>query len=109
MCHKTREMSVLQRTQLLNALRGHLTEHGRSTEVGFIAARGPRHAGGLAERVEACDKTIPFEVCEALHVDIRVRAAAAAGQIPKCRPFEGPRRFGCETAGPLPAEAPYAR
>jgi transposase len=42
---KTREMLVSQRTQLLNALRGHLTE------VGVIAA---------------CDETIPFEACEAL-------------------------------------------
>ena len=50
---------VSQRTQLLNGLRGHLTE------VGVIAAQGPRHARGLAELVEACDETIPFEVCEA--------------------------------------------
>ena len=60
MRHKTREMLVSQRTQLLNGLRGHLTE------VGVIAAQGPRHARGLAELVEACDETIPFEVCEAL-------------------------------------------
>jgi transposase len=59
MRHKTREMLVSQRTQLLNGLRGHLTE------VGVIAAQGPRHARGLAELVEACDETIPFEVCEA--------------------------------------------
>ena len=35
MRHKTREMLVSQRTQLLNGLRGHLTE------VGVIAAQGP--------------------------------------------------------------------
>src|SRR5580693_4619451 len=35
MRHKRREMLVSQRTQLLNGLRGHLTE------VGVIAARGP--------------------------------------------------------------------
>jgi hypothetical protein len=60
MRHKTREMLVSQRTQLLNALRGHLTE------VGVIAPQGPRHARELAELIEACDETIPFEVCEAL-------------------------------------------
>ena len=60
MRHKTREMLVSQRTQLLNGLRGHLTE------VGIIAAQGPRHARELAELIEACDETIPFEVCEAL-------------------------------------------
>ena len=60
MRHKTREMLVSQRTQVLNALRGHLTE------VGVIAAQGPRHARELAELIEACDEIIPFEVCEAL-------------------------------------------
>src|SRR5579863_6126705 len=60
MRHKTREMLVSQRTQLLNALRGHMTE------VGVIAAQGPRHARELAELIEGCDETIPFEVCEAL-------------------------------------------
>ena len=53
MHHKTREMLVSQRTQLLNGLRGHLTE------VGVIAAQGPRHARELAELIEACDDTIP--------------------------------------------------
>ena len=60
MRHKAREMLVSQRTQLLNALRGHLTE------VGVIAPQGLRFARELAELIEACDETIPFEVCEAL-------------------------------------------
>jgi transposase len=60
MRHETREMLVSQRTQLLNGLRGHLTE------VGIIAAQGHRHARELAELTVACDETIPFEVCEAL-------------------------------------------
>src|ERR1700719_1255255 len=60
MRHKAREMLVSQRTQLLNGLRGHLTE------VGVIAPQGPRHARELAELIEACDEAIPFEVCEAL-------------------------------------------
>jgi transposase len=60
MRHKAREMPASQRSQLLNALRGHWTE------VGVIAPQGPRHARELAQLIEACDKTIPFEVCEAL-------------------------------------------
>src|ERR1700676_1677418 len=60
MHHKTREMLVSQRTQRLNGLRGHLTE------VGVIAPQGLRCARELAELIEACDETIPFEVCEAL-------------------------------------------
>src|ERR1700756_4419435 len=60
MRHKAREMLVSQRTQLLNGLRGRLTEGG------VIAAQGPRHARQLAELIEAGDETIPFEVCAAL-------------------------------------------
>jgi transposase len=60
MRHKTRELLVSQRTQLLNALPGHLAE------VGVIAPQGPRHVHELADRIEAGDQTIPFEVCEAL-------------------------------------------
>ena len=60
MRHKTREMLVSQRTQLLNGLRGHLSE------VGVIAPQGPRHAHELANRIEAGDESIPIEVCEAL-------------------------------------------
>src|SRR6202789_2043876 len=58
--HKAREILVTQRRQLLNGLRGHLTE------VGVIAPKGLRSARELAELIEACDETIPFEVCEAL-------------------------------------------
>jgi hypothetical protein len=53
-------MLVSQRTQLLNSLRGHLTE------IGVIVPQGPRYARELAELIQACDETIPFEVCEAL-------------------------------------------
>ena len=60
MRHKAREMLVSQRTQLLNGLRGHLTE------VGVIAPQGLRYVRGLAELIEACDESIPFEVCEAV-------------------------------------------
>jgi transposase len=60
MRHKAREMLVAQRTQVLNGLRGHLGE------VGVIAAQGPRHARELAGLIEACDESIPLEVCAAL-------------------------------------------
>ncbi len=45
---------------MLNGLRGHLGE------VGVIAAQGPRHARALADRIAACDESIPIEVCAAL-------------------------------------------
>jgi transposase len=53
MRHKTREMLVSQRTQLLNALRGPLTE------VGVIAPQGLRFSRELAELIEACYETSP--------------------------------------------------
>ena len=57
MRHKAHKMLLSQRTQLLNGLRGHLTEIGVSAPQGLRCAR---------ELIEACDETIPFEVCEAL-------------------------------------------
>jgi transposase len=45
MRHKVREMLVMQRTQLLNGLRGHLGE------LGIIAAQGPNKARALGEAI----------------------------------------------------------
>jgi len=56
MRHKAREMLVGQRTQLLNALRGHLAE------VGVIAAQGPKHARALADLVREGHPDIPEAV-----------------------------------------------
>ena len=61
MRHKTREMIGLATHAIAErACAGHLTE------VGVIAPQGLRFARELAELIEACDETIPFEVCEAL-------------------------------------------
>jgi transposase len=60
MQHKAREMLVSQRTQLINGLRGHLAE------IGVIAVQGGKAARELADRIAACDATIPLCVCEAL-------------------------------------------
>ena len=96
MRHKTREMLVSQRTQLLNGLRGHLTE------VGVIAAQGPRHARGLAELVEACDETIPFEVCEALApLVVQLRKLGRISKMGNRRLAQIARRGGaCRTVSP---------
>jgi len=60
MHHKGRDLLVGQRTQLLNALRGHLAE------IGLIAAQGPNNARALAGLVAAGDEAIPACVCKAL-------------------------------------------
>lgn len=43
MLFRTRHLLVRQRTQLVNALRGHLAEHG------VVAAQGPAHLKRLAD------------------------------------------------------------
>jgi transposase len=61
MHHKAREMLVAQRTQLINALRGHLAE------IGVIAAQGLKNAHELACVILAeGDGTIPACVRAAL-------------------------------------------
>jgi transposase len=61
MHHKAREMLVAQRTQLINALRGHLVE------IGVIAAQGLKNARELAGLIQAEEnETIPACVRRAL-------------------------------------------
>ena len=49
MLFRTRELLVRQRTQTINALRGHLAEYG------VVAPRGPAYVGRLAEAIEDAD------------------------------------------------------
>lgn len=58
MLFRTRQMFVGQRTQMINALRGHLAEHG------LVAARGPAHLKRLADAIAEDDATLPDEVRE---------------------------------------------
>jgi transposase len=60
MRHKVRELLVAQRTQLLNALRGHLAE------AGVIAAQGAGNARALAALVASGHEDVPACVAEAL-------------------------------------------
>lgn len=58
MLFRTRDLPVRQRTQLINALRGHLAEHG----VG--APQGPANLKILAEAVDAETTSLPLLVME---------------------------------------------
>jgi transposase len=60
MHHKVRELLVSQRTQALNAVRGHLAE------IGIIAAQGPKNARELAASIAAGDAAVPALVRAAL-------------------------------------------
>ena len=53
---RTRDLLVRQRTQTINALRGHLAEFG------IVAPRGPAHVGKLAQAVEAEGPGLPAAV-----------------------------------------------
>ena len=60
MHHRVREILVAQRTQILNAVRGHLAE------IGVIAAQGPGNARDLAALIAADDDGLPTLVRAAL-------------------------------------------
>jgi transposase len=59
---RTRDLLVRQRTQLINALRGHLAEFG------FIARQGPGHVGKLIELVRDPSSDLPSEARPVLAV-----------------------------------------
>src|SRR5271156_1674201 len=65
MVFKTRDLLVRQRTQTINALRGHLTEHG------IIAPQGVFHVGRLAAEVENTNSRLPSIVTELCMLLIR--------------------------------------
>ena len=56
MAFKTRDLLVRQRTQTINALRGHLAEYG------IIAPNGPVHVAALAEALTGPDAAVPQPV-----------------------------------------------
>ena len=58
MLFRTRDLLVRQRTQTINALRGHFAEFG------VVAPQGPAHVGRLAEAIEDADSGLPGPVRE---------------------------------------------
>jgi transposase len=87
MLFRTRDLLVRQRTQLINALRGHLAEHG------VVAARGPAHVKRLADAIANDDSCLLIAVRElgellleqiaARDLDKRLRDAAGRGGATK--------------------------
>ena len=89
---RTRDLLVRQRTQLVNALRGHLAEFG------IVASQGLAHLAKLARDLEEQTETLPATVQEMgrlyiqqiellstriSDVDAHLRDAAAAGDMTK--------------------------
>lgn len=56
MVFRTRDLLVRQRTQLINALRGHLAEFG------IVAPQGTAHLGRLQETIETSGAALPAQV-----------------------------------------------
>jgi transposase len=61
---RTRDLLVRQRTQLINAVRGHLTEYG------WVAPKGPSHVAMLADLIE--EDEMVNSLPEAAHAMFRV-------------------------------------
>lgn len=107
MQHKAREMLVGQRTQLLNGLRGHLSE------VGVIAAQGACNMRSLGALIHEGDASIPAAVRASLlplvaqiaHLDeaIRIIDAEIAAQA-KADPVSN-RLMSIPGIGPVTASA----
>jgi len=96
MLFRTRQVFVRQRTQLINALRGHLAEHG------VIAAQGPANIRTLANALEDQSIGLPQIVRDLgqlytdqiavigeriAALDLRMRASARCAETTRgCRP-----------------------
>ncbi len=68
---RTRDLLVRQRTQLINAIRGHLTEYG------WIAPKGPSHVAMLADLIE--EEEMASSLPEAAHAMFRLMLDLLAG------------------------------
>ena len=108
MLHRTRDILTRQRTMLINALRGHLSEFG------MVAPRGTAGAAKTLAAVEAASgKTLPRLVRDALGILVQqIRALSAKIEDCECRikhwheKNEASRRLGTIPGiGPLAASA----
>ena len=62
MLFRTRDLLVRQRTQLINALRGQLSEHG------VVAPQGPANVAILAQAIDDMTPSLPLLVVELARV-----------------------------------------
>lgn len=108
MHHRVREILVGQRTQMLNALRGHLAE------IGIIAAQGPHNARGLAALIDGGDEAeIPATVqtalaplvCQIEHLDATIAASDDAIERLAAENETARRLMSVPGIGPVTASA----
>ena len=68
---RARDLLVRQRTQIINALRGHLAEYG------LIVAKGPSHVAALIEQAKASGSGVPAAAQPALDILIKLLTVLA--------------------------------
>lgn len=68
---RARDLLVRQRTQIINALRGHLAEYG------LIVAKGPSHVAALIEQAKAAGSSVPATAQPALDILIKMLTVLA--------------------------------
>jgi transposase len=87
MLFRTRDLLVRQRTQLINALRGHLAEHG------IVATQGPTNVKALAQAVEDFGAPLPLLVVESarVYVDQIDRLSEKIAELEKATVHEAAR------------------
>jgi transposase len=92
---RTRDLLVRQRTQLINAIRGHLTEYG------WIAPKGPSHVAMLADLIE--EEEMASSLPEAAHAMFRLMLDLLTGlnskiaDLDKENSHTGPQLHRCIT------------
>lgn len=74
MAFKTRDLLVRQRTQTINALRGHMAEYG------VVAPNGPVHVARLAEALDMPNAMLPASVVSLCRL-LLAHIASLSGQI----------------------------
>ena len=107
MLFRTRDLLVRQRTQTINALRGHLAEYG------VTAPQGPAHVGRLARAVEDPDSVLPEPVRElgglllAQIAELEVKIAGLETDLHACarQDEEAARLMTIPGVGPVTAMA----
>lgn len=86
MVFRTRDLLVRQRTQLINAIRGHLTEFW------WVAPKGPSHVSVLASLFEEGE-----EIGASLPEAARAMFLVTTGQPPFIYPSSGDKRVWTAT------------
>jgi transposase len=106
MIFRTRDLLVRQRTQLINALRGHLAEHG------VVAPQGPANLKVLARVLEDADCALPAMVRKLGRFSWN-RSSSSAARSPMSRrlcggkPNAGMKRADCSRCPALDRSPPW--